>query len=254
MMSAVKTRIVSLVPSITELVVHLGLEAALVGVTKFCIHPAHLRTTKTIIGGTKNLRLDSIRALNPTLILANKEENEREQITALANEFNVYTSEIANWNEAIDMIRRVGLLTKTSDKAHNLISQLTQAKNEYEAVRSSKNKHWEALYLIWRDPWMSVGDDTFIHDMLGLAGFANSCGHLTRYPMLTDVEIASLSPNIILLSSEPYPFKENHIAELQKLVPKAHILLVDGEMFSWYGSRMLHTFNYFERIRALLEE
>ena len=238
-------RIVSLVPSITELLVDLGLETAIVGVTKFCVHPKHLRKNTTIIGGTKNLRLEVIRQLQPDLILANKEENVREQVEALAAEFKVYTSDISNFDEALSMIKTVGELTDRLPEAEALITQINQAKSRFEAVKPNNSKHYRTLYLIWQKPWMSVGGDTYISNMMQIAGFENVCRDRQRYPELSDAVIQSLAPEVILLSSEPFPFTEKHISGLQKLLPEAAILLADGEMFSWYGSRLLQAFDYF---------
>jgi ABC-type Fe3+-hydroxamate transport system substrate-binding protein len=242
-------RIVSLVPSITELLVDLGLETAIVGVTKFCVHPEHLRKNTTIIGGTKNLRLEVIRQLQPDLILANKEENVREQVEALAAEFKVYTSDISNFDEALSMIKTVGELTDRLPEAEALITQINQAKSRFEAVKPNNSKHYRTLYLIWQKPWMSVGGDTYISNMMQIAGFENVCRDRQRYPELSDAVIQSLAPEVILLSSEPFPFTEKHISGLQKLLPEAAILLADGEMFSWYGSRLLQAFDYFTSLR-----
>lgn len=243
-------RIVSLVPSITELLVDLGLEDRIVGVTKFCVHPEHLRKAKTIVGGTKNLRMDVIRSLQPDLILANKEENVKEQVETLASEFPVYTSVIGTWQETLDMITRVGVLTGTENKAETIVDALNQKKNAFQAVNGNSSKRFRTLYLIWQKPWMSVGGDTFIHEMLSIAGFENCCGEKSRYPVLEEAEIISLAPEVILLSSEPYPFTEKHISGLQKLLPEAVILLADGELFSWYGSRLLGAFDYFGDLRS----
>ena len=242
-------RIVSLVPSTTELLVDLGLEEHIVGVTKFCVHPKHLRKNTTIIGGTKNLRLEVIRQLEPDLILANKEENVREQVEALAAEFKVYTSDISNFDEALSMIKTVGELTDRLPEAEALITQINQAKSRFEAVKPNNSKHYRTLYLIWQKPWMSVGGDTYISNMMQIAGFENVCRDRQRYPELSDAVIQSLAPEVILLSSEPFPFTEKHISGLQKLLPEAAILLADGEMFSWYGSRLLQAFDYFTSLR-----
>jgi ABC-type Fe3+-hydroxamate transport system substrate-binding protein len=244
--------IVSLVPSQTELLVYLGLEDAICGITKFCVHPEHLRKTKQIVGGTKNLRMEVIEGLQPALILANKEENEKTSIEALAAQFNVWVSDITNWNAALEMILSVGNLTDTKPEAERLVADLKMERSRFEADIVNNGKRYRTLYLIWRKPWMSVGGDTFISEMMDIAGFDNCCSVKKRYPILEAGEIQSLDPEIILLSSEPYPFTEKHIAELQKLAPKALILLADGEMFSWYGSRMLQAFSYFERLRATI--
>lgn len=243
-------RIVSLVPSITELLVDLGLEDRIVGVTKFCVHPEHLRKEKTIVGGTKNLRMEVIHGLQPDLILANKEENVKEQVETLASEFPVYTSEISTWQETLDMITRVGALTGTENKAETIVDALNQKKSAFQSAKGNSSKRFRTLYLIWQNPWMSVGGDTFIHEMMGIARFENCCGHLQRYPILEEEEIVALTPEVILLSSEPYPFTEKHISGLQKLLPEAVILLADGELFSWYGSRLLGAFDYFGDLRS----
>ncbi|HRF76782.1 MAG TPA: helical backbone metal receptor [Chitinophagales bacterium] len=242
-------RIVSLVPSITELLVDLGLEEHIVGVTKFCVHPEHLRKNTTIVGGTKNLRLEVIRQLQPELILANKEENVREQVEALAAEFKVFTSDIGNFEEALLMIKTVGEITDRLPEAEALITQINQAKSRFEAVNPNNSRPYRTLYLIWQKPWMSVGGDTYISNMMQIAGFENVCRDRQRYPELSDAAIQSLAPEVILLSSEPFPFTEKHISGLQKLLPEAAILLADGEMFSWYGSRLLQAFDYFTSLR-----
>jgi ABC-type Fe3+-hydroxamate transport system substrate-binding protein len=224
-------------------------KTAIVGVTKFCVHPEHLRKNTTIVGGTKNLRMEVIRQLQPDLILANKEENVREQVEALAAEFKVYTSDISNFEEALSMIKTVGELTDRLPEAEALITQINQAKSRFEAVKPNNSKHYRTLYLIWQKPWMSVGGDTYISNMMQIAGFENVCRDRQRYPELSDAVIQSLAPEVILLSSEPFPFTEKHISGLQKLLPEAAILLADGEMFSWYGSRLLQAFDYFTSLR-----
>ncbi len=235
-------RILSLVPSITELLVDLGLEEQLIGVTKFCVHPAHLRKTRQIIGGTKNLRMEVIRSLQPDLIIANKEENVKEQVLALAEDFPVWVSEAGSVAEAVELIRNTGALTGTLPAAETLIAGLRERMRRLTEHRPSPPKR--TLYLIWRGPWMSVGGDTFIHDMLQLAGLENVCGGMRRYPELSAEEMQALRPDLILLSSEPYPFGDAHLAEIQALVPGVEVRLADGEFFSWYGSRMLPAMDY----------
>jgi ABC-type Fe3+-hydroxamate transport system substrate-binding protein len=181
--------------------------------------------------------------------LANKEENVREQVEALAAEFKVYTSDISNFDEALSMIKTVGSLTDRLPEAEALITQINQAKSRFEAVKPNNSKHYRTLYLIWQKPWMSVGGDTYISNMMQIAGFENVCRDRQRYPELSDAVIQSLAPEVILLSSEPFPFTEKHISGLQKLLPEAAILLADGEMFSWYGSRLLQAFDYFTSLR-----
>ncbi|MBK6731245.1 MAG: ABC transporter substrate-binding protein [Bacteroidetes bacterium] len=236
-------RIISLVPSQTELLCDLGLKENLVGITKFCVHPIGLTKEKTIVGGTKNLRMSVIENLQPDLIIANKEENVKEQIETLAKKIPVWISDVNNFEDALQMITAIGEITNTKRKAKSIIENIEKEKLLFTSEINLKNK--SALYLIWKDPFMSVGNDTFIHDMLQQAGYKNAVGDLNRYPKLTVEEIQTLQPEIIMLSSEPYPFKEKHLEEIQAIVPNTKIIIVDGEMFSWYGSRLQYCYKYF---------
>lgn len=240
-------RIVSLVPSQTELLADLGLNDRVVGITKFCVHPESWRKTKAIIGGTKQFDFTAIRALNPDLIIANKEENYEAGIAELSKHYPVWISDIVTLDDALDMITRVGSMTQSESKAQDLVGSIRQSFQNLSRLPELKT-----LYLIWRNPWMAAASGTFIHEMIGLTGLKNSIADRSRYPELTSDEIRQLNPELILLSSEPYPFKENHIAELQKLCPAARILLVDGEMFSWYGSRLLKFPAYLQTLRNTL--
>jgi len=230
-------RIVSLVPSQTELLADLGLDAEVVGVTRFCVHPAGWTDAKQIVGGTKNVRLDRVAALAPDLVIANKEENEREQVEALAEGCPVYVTDVADVDGALAMTRAVGRLVGRSTEAETLAGEIAAGFESFGPLSPPVR----ALYLIWRDPWMAVGGDTFIADVMARAGLANATAHLDRYPTLTDDAICALAPDVVLLSSEPYPFAQKHIAEFSALVPSARVELVDGEAFSWYGSRLRHT-------------
>ena len=226
-------RIVSLVPSQTELLYDLGLHDEVVGITKFCVHPASWFHSKKRVGGTKTVHLDTVRQLQPDLILANKEENTREQVEALAAEFPVWVSDIHTVDEALIMIRAVGELTGTAAAAETLADQIAAGFRSLPMAAPRK-----VAYFIWRNPWMCAGGDTFISDLLEHAGWQNVLAHKDRYPEVDLNELKELHPDLILLSSEPYPFKDAHIQEIQARLPAAEIRLVDGEMFSWYGSRM----------------
>lgn len=239
-------RIVSLVPSQTELLYDLGLGEETVGITKFCVHPDSWFRSKTRIGGTKTLHRDRIAALQPDLILANKEENVKEQVEALGDIAPVWISDIHNLNDALQMIRTIGMLTDKQEKADTIAGHIAE---DFNSLKPFPCKH-SALYLIWRKPWMTVGSDTFIHDILQRAGLNNSYADQERYPPLSDADMIARNPSLVLLSSEPYPFKEQHIQELQTLLPAATIQLVDGELFSWYGSRLLHTAAYLKQLQA----
>ncbi|MEL7220655.1 MAG: helical backbone metal receptor [Bacteroidota bacterium] len=233
-------RIISLVPSQTELLADLGLEEQAVGITKFCVHPVHWRKEKTIIGGTKQLHLDRIRALQPDLIIANQEENDKEQVEVLAESFPVWVSKVVDLESALEMIAQVGTICHKSEAARALVKQIQDRFAQLPEMPKRR-----AAYLIWRKPYMVSGGDTFIHAMLQKAGFDNVFGEQKRYPEVSIANLQAANPEVILLSSEPFPFKEKHLAELQKHCPQAVIKLVDGELFSWYGSRLLHSASYF---------
>lgn len=235
-------RIVSLVPSQTELLATLGLDREVLGITKFCVHPPSWRREKTIIGGTKNLRLDAIRQLRPDLILANQEENERDQVEQLQAEFPVYCSVVSNLEANDRLVNDVGVLTGREAAAGSLINQTHSAFAELS--RRVGSTAATVLYLIWREPWLSVGGDTYINDMLVRCGWINVLGSSDRYPEVPE----GLDPDLIFLSSEPFPFREKHLEEVQMRYPRARVLLVDGEYFSWYGSRPLLAAPYFERL------
>jgi ABC-type Fe3+-hydroxamate transport system substrate-binding protein len=241
-LSKLPERIISLVPSQTELLVDLGLEEKLVGVTKFCVHPKHLRKTKTIVGGTKNYRFEVIDSLKPDLIIGNKEENERESIERLAENYPVWISDIRNLEDAYRMIEDVGKLTGTQNRAE-LISK--EIKQTFDIPVPKKGT---GVYLIWKEPWITAGKETFIDEMLRIAGFENLIPEI-RYPSITLEELVGLGPDFLLLSSEPYPFKESHCEELKKFFPNSRILLVDGELFSWYGTRLRYSSAYFQSLK-----
>ncbi|MFZ6023931.1 MAG: ABC transporter substrate-binding protein [Bacteroidota bacterium] len=243
-LTAVPKRIISLVPSQTELLADLGLTDEVVGITKFCIHPAEWFRNKTRIGGTKDVKKERIAALSPDLIIANKEENVKEQVEALQNIAPVWTSHINNLADAYEMIRQIGLITQKEKKAAAIIQETEQGFIQLQQyIKTTAGK--TCIYLIWKDPYMSIGADTFIHDMLSRCKLLNLFVHKNRYPATTPEELQSLSPELILLSSEPYPFADKHIEALQNILPRAQIELVDGEMFSWYGSRLMQAPAYF---------
>lgn len=244
-------RIVSLVPSQTELLYDLGLEEEVAGITKFCIHPRHWFQTKNRVGGTKTLNFEKIDLLKPDLIIGNKEENERAQIEALAEKYPVWMSDVRTIADANDMILRIGQLTNKEPQARNLVERIN-LQFETNLPPFATRLAPSTVYLIWRKPYMAAGGDTFIHDMLRLAGFNNLFSHKNRYPEITPGELADARPEVILLSSEPYPFAEKHIAAIRETCADARIALVDGEMFSWYGSRMLLAGRYFRQLRESL--
>ncbi len=233
-------RIISLVPSITELLHYLNLNEEVAGITRFCIHPAEWFRNKTKIGGTKNINIKRIQELQPDLIIANKEENEKEQVEELAKDFNVLLTDVKTVDDAYAMIKDIGIMTCRTSEAKKLILDI---KKEFTRLQE-KSSGRKTAYLIWRNPYMTIGGDTFINDMLQRGGLQNIFAQLLRYPKITADDIMAAGCNLVMLSSEPYPFKEKHITELQQYLPGVPIILVDGEMFSWYGSRMLQMPQY----------
>lgn len=247
-------RIVSLVPSQTELLYDLGLDDAVAGITKFCVHPEKWFRTKTRIGGTRKLDMEKIRSLQPDLIIGNKEENDREQMAILMKEFPVWISDVKTVRDAYDMMEAIGGITGRKGEAETLVMQISRNFQELrKPLQTTHNEPGTTVYFIWRNPWMVAGGDTFIHEMLKLGGFKNAFENSPRYPVITAAQLLTCNPQLVFLSSEPYPFKEKHIAELQEILPAAKISLVDGEMFSWYGSRMLQAPAYFQSLHRLLE-
>ncbi len=232
-------RIISLVPSQTELLFYLGLSNQVVGITKFCVHPREWVKRLPKIGGTKNFRFDVIDQLKTDLIISNKEENYESGISVLQAKYPVWISDVSSYAEALEMIVAIGALTDRIDPANAL-------RNEIEArfERLPKKKPRRVLYLIWRQPWMAAGKGTFIDSILSKIGLVNVVEE-ARYPTLSADQLRQLQPELIYLSSEPYPFKQEHIHELQSVVPNSEVVLVDGELFSWYGSRMLLAPDYF---------
>lgn len=234
-LTSIPKRIISLVPSQTELLHYLGLEEETAGITKFCIHPKEWYRSKTRIGGTKTINIKRVQELKPDLIIANKEENVKDQIDELAKYFNVWVTDVNNVADALRMINDIGTLTGKIAAAQKLV---TAIQTGFAKMQLSNNKV-KTCYLIWKDPYMTVGRDTFIHDILQHCGLQNIFAGQTRYPEVSIEALQNIKPQLIILSSEPYPFKQKHIDELQQQLPGTIIILADGEMFSWYGSRML---------------
>lgn len=246
-LNAYPQRIVSLVPSQSELLWDLGLQERIAGITKFCIHPEIMHKSISGVGGTKTLKLDHIRALHPDLIIGNKEENERGQIEELQKEFNVWMSDIYHLEDALKTISAIGELTQTTQKANDITKGIRQSFGKLPFLDK------RVLYLIWK-PYMAAGRGTFIGSMLESIGLKNVITDPgSRYPELSIDKIRALDPELIFLSSEPFPFKKTHANELQEQVPEAKIVLVDGELFSWYGSRLLKSAAYFHELLRELQ-
>lgn len=243
-------RIISLVPSQTELLFYLGLDEEIVGITKFCIHPTEQFQKKPRVGGTKQLKLERIDQLQPDLIIANKEENDQSQIEALAEKYPVWISDIYTLEDALEMISQLGQFINKKKEAAVLVNKIQEA---FDALKKPRILP-KVAYFIWRKPWMVAANNTFINHLLQRAGFDNVFAHLNRYPVIRPEQLARTAPEVLLLSSEPYPFKAKHFEEFQEVCPQAVISLVDGELFSWYGNRLLHSATYFRNLQLQIEK
>jgi ABC-type Fe3+-hydroxamate transport system substrate-binding protein len=239
-------RIISIVPSQTELLFDLGLEQEVVGITKFCVHPEKWFREKARVGGTKKLDFEKIALLQPDLIIGNKEENEEKQVKELMQKYPVWMSDIHNLEDALGMVTALGEITCKKEKAEEITRNV---RLNFDALKKEQYTARNVLYFIWKEPYMVAGNDTFISYMMQLCNMRNVAGELNgRYPELTEQEIKELNPNTILLSSEPFPFAEKHIQSFTEICPDAKVVLVDGEYFSWYGSRLTGAPDYFKSL------
>ncbi len=244
-------RIVSLVPSQTELIVDLGLEDSLIGVTKFCVHPKHLRQQKTIVGGTKQVNIDKIKALKPDVILCNKEENAKAMITDLEQIAPVHLSDIYTIDDSLELINSYGKLFDKTLEAKQMVNAIQDKHHCFKTSIEGRSK-LKVAYFIWKNPWMVAANHNFIHSMLQLNNFENVFQNLTRYPEIKLSELKEAQLDVILLSSEPFPFKPKDVEALALEFPNTTIKIVDGEAFSWYGSRLLKAFDYFKVLHSTL--
>ena len=238
--------IVSLVPSLTELICDLGLKTWLVGVTKFCVHPKSIREEAVIVGGTKQVHFNKIQDLNPDIILCNKEENTIEMIQELEKIAPVHISDINSVLDCHELIEMYGKIFNVQSQSNFIIESLIKEQLDFEFFVKDKPMQ-SVAYFIWKEPWMAVGNETFIDYMLSVNRFKNFFNKQSRYP---EIDLINEYPDVkyVFLSSEPYPFKTSHAEELQANFPNAKIVLVNGEMFSWYGSRLIKAFSYFKKL------
>jgi len=234
------------VPSLTEFLCDLDLEGNIVGVTKFCVHPTHLRKRKVIVGGTKTLHIDKVKSLRPDLVIANKEENTKEMIEAIEQVCPVFVSDISTLEDSYQTFVKIGKILDRDSQVAEIITRLNQS------LSTPLFSGQRVGYLIWKGPYMTIGGDTYISSMLTTLGLTNAYGHIDRYPQVSIVDLQSSSLDYLFLSSEPYPFKQEHRDELARHLPKTQILLVDGEVFSWYGTRLLKIGDYFDRLHSAL--
>lgn len=251
---SVPIRIISLVPSLTETLFDLGLEDSIVGITKFCVHPQHLKVTKTVVGGTKTLNFEKVKALKPDIVIANKEENTLEMVLELEKICPVIVTEIYTIEDALDMISMLGELFQKRVEAQNWINKIKFSKQELECF-VSQLPFRKVAYFIWANPYMVAGNQTFINHLLQLNRFHNIYQCIEgRYP---EIELKKIrmegDPDLIFLSSEPFPFKDEHAFEIGRHTHHGKTIFVDGEMFSWYGTRLLKAFDYFRRLQRRIE-
>jgi len=241
-------RIISLVPSITEFLSDINLDKEVVGITKFCVHPKTWLKEKAVVGGTKQQHIDQIKDLKPDLIIANKEENTKDYVDQLADICPIYVSEVNDFDSSIEMMLSIGKITDKEDESNRLVEYI---KKEFDSL-SIPNQQTKVAYCIWKNPWMWAGSANYISNMLELCGFKNVID-IHRYPEISMDDIINKKPELVFLSSEPFPFKEEHISELKKEYPNTNFKIVDGEMFSWYGSRMLKLPNYAQLLLSEIE-
>lgn len=240
-------RIVSLCPAITETLFHLQLENEIVGRTRFCIHPKEQVRHVVNVGGTKEIKLDRIHSLQPDLIIAEKEENTKEIVASLEQDYPVFVFEIQTINDALRMIIDVGKLTDRSKQALQMIKEI-----ESQWTRLPNVKQKRAAYVIWKNPYMVVGQHTYIQELLNKLGFINPfTNHQGRYPVVTKAELQEASLDYLLLATEPFPFREKHKEAFLTILPNTKPIIIDGEMF-WYGAKMIEAAAYFRKKLAHL--
>lgn len=249
----VPKRIVSLVPSQTELLFDLGLEDSILGITKFCVHPYHLKSTKKVIGGTKKVHVEKIKLLKPDIIIANKEENTQEIVAAMQEIAPVWVSDIVTVQDSLDMIEEFGKIFSARTQARQWVDKISYALSDFKNFMKDREPQ-KVAYFIWKNPYMAAGGGTFINEMLKLNNFINIYEERGRYPevIIQKMRIQG-DPDLVFLSSEPYPFKEEDAFEIGRFTHHAKTVYVDGEMFSWYGTRIAKAFGYFKQLQQRLE-
>ncbi|MGK0272196.1 MAG: ABC-type Fe3+-hydroxamate transport system substrate-binding protein [Cocleimonas sp.] len=250
-------RIISLVPSQTELLFDLGLVEEVVGITKFCTDPANKVKNVRKVGGTKKFNLDVIAELKPDLIIGNKEENYEEGINQLKQHYPVWMSDIVTLDDALKMIQQIGILVGKKSKANEMVESIRQSTSDLENAVNNKtastNDFKTVAYLIWKKPYMVAGSDTFIDEMIKLCGLHNIFSDQDRYPETSLESLQDIKPDVIMLSTEPFPFKQTHVEEIQAQLPYSHVILVDAMYLSWYGSKLLGTGDYLRSLKNTLK-
>ncbi|MCB0833744.1 MAG: ABC transporter substrate-binding protein [Bacteroidetes bacterium] len=241
------TRVVSLIPSITESLFELGLESSVQGVSKYCIYPAGLTDGKRKVGGQKNPDFQAIEEINPDLIILNREENKPDHIRKLGEKYPIWVTYPRQFLDTLALLRDLGGIFGVSVDDYQ-----SEIRAGVEALHLEAAQRCRVLYLIWRNPWMSINGDTFIHDVLKLHGLDNVFAeHPERYFEVSVDEIISKNPEMIILPDEPYRFLKKHIAEFGDLpiqaVASGRVFLADGTYFCWYGTRSARTSSYIRK-------
>lgn len=240
-------KIISLVPSQTELLFDLGLDNRIAGITRYCDKPHDKTIHKPVVGGTKDIDMEVIHKLAPDLIIGNKEENDWQQIMSLKKKYPVWLSDISSLEDSLLMIGQTGKITGCSKKAGSIVHAIRKGIAGIKRIPSTN-----AAYLVWKDPWIAAGGSTLIHDLMSRCGLQNIFTSYSKYPRINHKQLEPAS--IILLSSEPFPFRETHVATMQKQFPAKKIILIDGAIFSWYGSRLRYFKYHWEELKKEIEK
>jgi len=239
-------RIISLVPSITELLIDLGMDRAMMGRTRFCIHPAEKVKDIPVVGGVMGLNRHEIDKMQPDLIFASREENAQNEIMELANDYPLWVSDVHNLHDALAMIENIGEICGKKTFASQLTKKIREAFHQLDHIPPDIVR---AAYLVWNKPLYTINADTFIHDMLKRCGIKNIFADKPKaYPVITEKEIRDRKPDFIFLPSEPYPFKEKDARDFSRMFPKTEVKRVDGEFFTWYGSHLVDAPSYFKQL------
>lgn len=248
-------RIISLVPSLTELLHEMGLEKQVVGITKYCVHPVHYQSIKTKVGGTKKVKIDAIKELKPDFILCSKEENTKEMVQELEKIAPVYVSDVNTFEEALELIGKLGQILHRRTQADRIVQKIKNRQQEFQSFLKGRKKY-SVVYFIWAEPWMVAGGKTFINDMIKVAGFTNAYEHLERYPevKISRIRFSAHNPEVLMFGSEPYDFSDEEVYEVVRKNKKILTIYVDGQYFSWYGSRLSKAFEHFKEIHQKLAE
>lgn len=241
-------RIISLVPSLTELLHDMGLERQIVGITKYCVHPIHYIVTKSVVGGTKKVDFQIIKDLHSDFILCSKEENTEKMVLELEKTAPVYVSDVNSMDAALDLIKKLGLMLNRRTQAEHIVDKIIFRFKAFQNVIKDV-PIIKVAYFIWAKPWMVAGNKTFINDMLKICRFENVYAFQDRYPEISIEKLPLREKrDVLFFSSEPYDFSDDEVYEVLQKNRKILTVYVDGQYFSWYGSRLIKAFEHFTQI------